>query len=123
MTPVSKPRMTQRDKWLDPPRPCVARYRAYADRVRAVAGVSHFDMPEAGAAICFHIPMPKSWSKSRRAAKRGTPHRQKPDLDNLVKAVFDALLGEDCTIWHLASVEKRWADMGEFTISHGAPEA
>ena len=32
VTPVSKPRMTQRDKWKK--RPCVLRYRAYCDALR-----------------------------------------------------------------------------------------
>ena len=33
----------------------------------------------------------KSWSKRRRAAAIGQPHTQKPDLDNIVKAIKDGL--------------------------------
>jgi Holliday junction resolvase RusA-like endonuclease len=74
-------------------------------------------MPEEGASIRFDIPMPKSWAKSQHGIYRNKPHRDRPDLDNLVKAVLDALMGEDCTVWHLGSVEKRWSDVGQFTIS------
>lgn len=117
MTPVPKPRMTQRDKWLNPPRPPVLRYRAFEERLYTLARASHFEMPESGASIHFAMPMPCSWSKKKREAMRGQPHQQRPDLDNLIKAVFDALLGEDCKIWQLKQVEKRWCDVGYFTIT------
>lgn len=115
--PVPKPRLTRRDKWLTPPRPPVARYYTFANAVRALMEARHFNLPDEGAHFAFYIPMPKSWSKSARMAYRGTAHRQKPDIDNLLKAIFDAMSGNDCTIWHIASVKKVWADEGSFTIS------
>lgn len=41
----------------------------------------------------FHFGTPKSWSKNKKAAALGTPHASKPDLDNLVKFILDALNG------------------------------
>lgn len=43
----------------------------------------------------FVMPIPESWSKKKRAlADAGAmPHTAKPDLDNLVKLVKDALNG------------------------------
>jgi len=43
--PVGKPRMTRKDKWAQ--RPCVLRYREWADRARAAAGIT--DKVRAGA--------------------------------------------------------------------------
>lgn len=110
--PVPKPRMTQRDKWAK--RPAVVRYFAYCDKVRAL-GVA---VPEGGARIFFHVPMPKSWSKRKRAAMAGQPHRQKPDLDNYEKALLDACLADDCGVWDLRCT-KLWAERGSIEVLTG----
>ncbi len=43
--------------------------------------------------IIFVMPIPKSWSKKKREAIVGQPHICKPDTDNLLKSVLDALEG------------------------------
>ena len=43
--------------------------------------------------ILFRFAMPKSWSKTKRDCLSHNRHTQKPDLDNLLKAVKDALNG------------------------------
>ena len=110
ITPVPKPRMTQRDRWQK--RPAVVRYRNFCDQVRE-AGVA---VDQQGAAIIFVIPMPKSWSKKKRVQMAGAPHQQKPDLDNLIKALLDAVHDEDCAVWSLAA-EKRWGSTGGIIIT------
>lgn len=80
--PVPKPRQTRRDRWAM--RPCVARYRAWADLVRAcAAGRGSAKTYE----LRFYLPLPKS-----KPGNAGQPHEQKPDVDNLIKATMDALL-------------------------------
>jgi Holliday junction resolvase RusA-like endonuclease len=101
ITPVAKPRMTQRDSWAK--RPCVLRYRSYKDCVRA-AGIVLPDQ----VVLIFHLSMPASWSQKKRAKMAGTPHQQKPDVDNLVKGILDAACEEDSRIWNVWAV-KRWA--------------
>ena len=111
VTPVPKPRQTRSDRWRK--RPSVLKYRAFADEVRLrMAGVQL-----EGAAICFHIPMPKTWPKYMREEMDGELHRQTPDLDNLLKALFDALHGNDCHIASLSGLEKRWAVTGSIDIT------
>ena len=48
-----------------------------------------------GLLLSFYLPVPGSWSKKRRLAALSGKilPAKKPDLDNLVKAVIDALLG------------------------------
>jgi Holliday junction resolvase RusA-like endonuclease len=41
--------------------------------------------------IEFHMPIPVSWSKKRQIMAKGKPHTSRPDLDNLIKFVGDAL--------------------------------
>lgn len=41
--------------------------------------------------VTAHFEIPKSESKKRRAALVGAPHVSRGDLDNVVKAVLDAL--------------------------------
>ena len=65
--------------------------------------------------------MPESWTKAKRAKLDDTPHAQKPDADNVAKAVLDALSGhwdDDCQVYEL-SVEKRWGTEAQTIISVG----
>lgn len=108
--PVPKPRMTIRDRRGDK-RPCVARYHAFKDACRLL-GVN---LPLSGYHVVFVMPMPKSWSKSKREAFYLTPHQQRPDKDNLEKALLDAVYGEDCKVWD-GRVSKIWGINGEIII-------
>jgi len=109
ITPMGKPRMTRADKWKK--RPEVLRYRAFCDHVRLL-GV---ELPEAGAHITFILPMPPSWSKKKRQEMAGKPHQQKPDKDNLEKALMDAIYADDAHIWD-SRVTKRWGEVGQIII-------
>lgn len=112
ITPVPKPRMTQRDKWQK--RPAVLRYRDFCDRVRE----HDIELSDQGCSIKFLMPMPKSWSQKKRDYMDGQPHQQKPDLDNLLKSLFDAVHKEDCGIWHIDSVCKVWAKEGGLDVQN-----
>lgn len=103
--PIPKPRQTRSDKWKE--RPCVIRYRDWADKARSEAGA----IPAAAqhADIVAYLPLPKSLSLKKRQELAGTPHRVKPDLDNIVKSCLDALLSRDQGI-HEIRAKKRWED-------------
>ncbi len=97
--PIPKPRMTQRDKWKQ--RPCVVKYRAWADTIRwACRG----KLPETihGIQLQFVLPNPKHKEGFIR-------HQVKPDLDNLIKGAIDAVTGNDQTIWQILA-EKHYDD-------------
>ena len=115
LTPVGKPRMTRKDKWAK--RPVVTAYFKYANTIRALAQSERFSLPDNGLRLRFDFPMPGSWSKRRRREMLGQPHQQRPDIDNCIKAVLDPLLKEDCTVWHIAGAEKRWAEAGSITLT------
>lgn len=54
--------------------------------------------------------MPKSWSQKKRAAFADYGiHQQRPDIDNLSKAVMDALCEDDSYIFSLYAT-KFWAE-------------
>ena len=107
--PMGKPRMTRADKWKK--RPEVLRYRAFCDHVRLL-GVK---LSEANSHATFILPMPKSWSKKKRAEMNGKPHQSKPDKDNLEKALLDALFEDDAHIWD-SRVTKLWGEAGQIII-------
>jgi len=109
--PQPKPRMTRSDKWRK--RPIVERYYEYCNALRAL----EISLPECGAEILFTMPMPPSWSKKKRERMNGRPHRQVPDLDNLVKALSDAVFLNDCHIWNYGGLTKLWGVEGTITIS------
>ena len=94
ITPIGKPRMTQRDRWKK--RKCVESYWTFKDQVRE-SGLVLAEEPT----MVFEMPMPTSWSKKKKAEMEGRPHQQKPDADNLAKALMDAACNDDAYIWHM----------------------
>ena len=104
VAPCSKPRMTRADKWKK--RQCVTKFFAFRDAIKQSSihniALESFD-------IEFHIPMPKSWSKKKKALHNGTPHKQRPDLDNYIKAWCDSVFEEDSVVWRFKA-SKRWTD-------------
>lgn len=109
ITPVPKPRQTRSDKWKK--RPCVVRYRAFADECR----LKKVKINDFGDTITFHIPMPESWSKKKKQKFNGQGHQSRPDIDNLTKALLDAVFTEDSSVWSI-STYKLWAYSGAIEI-------
>ena len=113
---VPKPRQTQSDRWRQ--RPCVLKYRAFADELRLKFG----KVPDASSiSVAFFIKTPDSWSKKKRELMANKFHQQKPDADNLLKAVVDALFSEDKGIAQIQCV-KRWSDKDYILINLGMEE-
>jgi len=110
--PMGKPRMTQRDKWKK--RPVVLRYNAYKDALRAAAG-STPENPDL-VIVTARVSMPASWSKKKKDSLEGKPCKQKPDWDNIGKAVCDTLWDEDCGIW-CGLVTKYWCLEGQQSLN------
>jgi Holliday junction resolvase RusA-like endonuclease len=106
--PIGKPRMTQRDTWMR--RPAVVRYRQFADALREAAGGVRegADM----VLVTAWVAMPESWTKKKKAELVGQPCRQRPDWDNIGKAVCDSLFDEDCCIWAGLTM-KYWCYSGQ----------
>jgi len=112
VSPVPKPRQSRSDKWRV--RPEVLRYRVFCDTLRLQAHTQKFHLPDSFA-VEFILPMPKSWSLKKKKAMNGKPHRQTADIDNLLKALIDALLSEDKQVWDVHA-SKRWGETGLIRI-------
>ncbi len=113
ITPVAKPRMSRRDKFLNPPRECVSQYRRFANTCR----LYKVKLPFSGVHVTFILPMPDSWSEKKKKLFDGKPHqlKRKNDWDNLGKALSDAIYGEDSMIWDI-HVTKRWGRSGKIIV-------
>ena len=111
--PCSKPRMTQRDRWKK--RQCVLDFFAFRDRIKQeVNKIDTLLIKEPpfdwdNLTVIFLVPMPKSWSKKKKALMVGKPMQQRPDLDNYLKGLFDATHEEDSSIWKVTA-SKIWTD-------------
>jgi Holliday junction resolvase RusA-like endonuclease len=110
ITPVPKPRQSRRDKWAK--RKCVVEYRNFCDLCRA----EKMELPVIGAHVTFVLPMPQSWSEKKRLTMDGKPHQQTPDLDNMCKALADALYGNDSVLWDVR-ITKVWGRTGKIIIT------
>jgi Holliday junction resolvase RusA-like endonuclease len=109
---MGAPRQTRADTWKK--RPVVLKYRAFRDFVRG-----HFEELETlgqpfamqdGAHITFYVTMANSWSHKKREEMDGQVHRQKPDIDNMLKALLDSMFIEDAHVGYIGSVKKVWCD-------------
>jgi Holliday junction resolvase RusA-like endonuclease len=111
IVPVPKPRMTQSDRWKS--RPCTARYWEFKENLINLFG--GLELHEQ-VGLIFTMPMPDSWSDKKKLLMNGKPHQAKPDIDNLVKSIFDCLAESDSYIWRVDAV-KYWGRNGSIEIS------
>lgn len=83
-----------------------------------------FEGPVQIEVVCT-FAIPKSWSKAKRAAQMHRPHCQKPDGDNLLKAVKDALnriaWRDDGQVYD-ARVRKVWGLVDQTVVHVGVQE-
>lgn len=105
--PIGKPRMTRSDKWKK--RACVMQYRKWADRARQDAFGSDaqrltLEHPTVLSVTAYIQPTGK--------AKHAGPHTHKPDSDNIMKAVKDALFTNDQMVYR-ETIVKWWASETE----------
>lgn len=115
-TPLSKPRMTRADTWKK--RPIVLRYWEYKDDIKSWAKLNNFTL--GCEIICkFYIPMPKSWSIKKKKKFAGSYHQSRPDVDNLLKGLMDALLEEDSHVYSVVS-QKLWDYEGKIEFYESA---
>ncbi|MFE8697952.1 RusA family crossover junction endodeoxyribonuclease [Cytobacillus sp. FJAT-53684] len=88
--PMGAVRTTQKQKYVDER---ARRYHAYKQQIAILAN-QHIRTPSNCpilADITFYMPIPKSWSQKKKERYNGYIHRSKPDIDNLIKGLFDSL--------------------------------
>lgn len=95
--PIGAVRQTQSDRWRD--RPCVIAYREWCDVARLSATGDPNKKLNGEDFLGFyaftHSPMPDSWSKKKKLLMAGQMNTQKPDKDNVEKAIGDAIFDND----------------------------
>ena len=107
--PIGKPRILRGEQGKR-----AQKWRAWKQHAQLLC--KGFSIPDEDAHIIFHLPIPKSWSAKKREAAIGSAHKSKPDLDNLLKALFDALYPEsDSQFWDYRAT-KVWAENGSIEI-------
>lgn len=123
VTPMGKPSFQKSDKWRikdhsDPKRrqrSAVGRWIETKEKMFKAAQKQGFVMPESGADIKFLLPMPAGWSRKKKEMMKNTPHKHKPDLDNLMKFLGDSICEEDSYIFNY-TLSKFWHTTGKIII-------
>ena len=102
----------------------IERYNNYKISVLALAKSQHFTFPSIGTSIKFYLPVPPSWSKSKKKLHHLQYHTSRCDLDNMIKALLDSLMSEDKHIAHFEAA-KFWvnADKGWIEITDNFKES
>lgn len=114
INPVSKPRMTQSDRWKK--RSVVLQYWVFRDEIFYGALAQGY-RPSFELIMEFVIAMPKSWSKSKKKNMNGEPHQSTPDIDNLEKGILDSLFVDDKKV-HKVMASKVWGYNGKVLIKN-----
>lgn len=112
ITPIPAPRLTRNMYWTK----IAKRYFAYKDEL-------YFNLNQQGVYelpgildVDFYMPMAKSWTVAKRNKFNGHPHRSRPDSDNLLKGVMDALGTPDAHVWFPLS-KKVWGETGMIVLN------
>lgn len=99
----------------------------FEDAVRAL-GALHFKRPIEGPVrieVIASFAPPASWSQAKRKAWLGRHHTQRPDADNIVKAITDALnriaFADDAQIAEVYA-RKVWGALDQTTVYVSAIE-
>ena len=90
------------------------RYRAFKDECR----LKNVKLPAVGAHVTFIIPFPSSYNRKKRTKLDGQPHTNTPDVDNLCKALMDAVHGDDSHVYDIR-ISKYWGHTGKIIIDFG----
>jgi Holliday junction resolvase RusA-like endonuclease len=85
------------------------KYNDYKSSLSALVKQQRFTIPEQNVHMIFYIPVPKTWKEYKKKEMHMKLHQQKPDIDNLVKAVFDSIFTEDKYIADFRAT-KRWVN-------------
>jgi len=88
----------------------IDRYNKYRLDLFHLAKKAGFVLPTCGWALYFYIPMPKKWSKKKKAQMHGQLHLRTPDESNLLKAFEDALSISDEGISQMSGLGKFWVN-------------
>lgn len=90
--PMGAVRMTGRGKFV---KSNAQRYLAYKETIewQTKAQMKNKELITGPIAVnvLFHMPIPKNLSKKKKDESIGKYHIKRPDTDNLIKGVFDAL--------------------------------
>ena len=114
ISPMAAPRLNRKSRFH--PKKCGLwqRYLQWKQEVAWLAQQAGWQ-PTDDLSVRFILPMPKSWSKKKQQKMDGQPHQQRPDRNNLTKALEDALYEDDCQVWRSIE-EKRWGKYGQIIL-------
>jgi len=102
--------MTRGDKWKK--RLCVLNYWKFKDQILYQS--KEFQLANSFT-VLFCIQFPKSYSKKKKKELFLKPHQEKPDIDNIEKAITDSYLKEDKEIYKVYK-KKVWHYEGQIVI-------
>lgn len=110
--PMPAPRLTHQGRFTKRAK----EYFKYKNFLWVYCTTNDFQLSEK-VRITFYMEIPKSITKKEKTKRLGNPHKQRPDLDNLVKGVWDGLAKEDGYI-HYLECSKFWAEEGKIVIEN-----
>lgn len=118
ITPVPYYRATRKSLWDNRAK----KYLAYKRAIQWTMKLEKF-IPGDQLYLKFYFPIPKSWSKMKRGEAFYEPHQQKPDIDNFIKGLLDAMFenhGGDHKV-HEIHATKKWSEEGYIEVTNLPP--
>jgi Holliday junction resolvase RusA-like endonuclease len=107
--PMGAVRTTQKQKFVDER---AKKYHTYKQHI-ALLTRQQIRTPSAKpimADVTFYMPIPTSWSGVKKEQHDGAMHTSKPDIDNLIKGLFDSFnkiaWKDDNQVYEVHSIKK-----------------
>jgi Holliday junction resolvase RusA-like endonuclease len=111
ISPKGYVRRTKADAWKK--RKCVIEYYAYKDLLRN--SIEGKYIANEVLKVVFLLQVPQSLSNKKKNELYYTPHKKKPDIDNLVKALLDTFHKQD-NIVHTIYAHKIYAPFNAIVL-------
>ena len=103
--PTARPRVTRFKGTYDPR----AKEKKLAQKIVASQWCRELFQKPISLDLKFLMPIPKTFSKKKRAQLIGSPHVKKPDTDNLIKFIMDSMSGivfkDDSCVYNLKATK------------------
>lgn len=106
VTPMGAPRANQGKSWFARGK----NYMMFKDKLREEIERVGFKVKNGYLDLIFCMPIPNIERGSKRSvrekvSRHGQPHRQKPDVDNILKGFMDAMFTDDAMIYRVTAIK------------------
>jgi len=90
-------------------------YKSWKEEIKLLSDVCVWH-PRDSVEIEFVIPFPNKMIKKKKAKLNDQPHKEFPDIHDLLSAFFEALNFDEGQVWRFVNIKKVWGENGQIIL-------